>query len=175
MAIKIEQDRVVQLAYRIVDIEGHLLEEKTPENSYEYLHGRGQIVPPVERALEGKTAGFRAEVTVLPRDGFGEYDPSLVAELKRAHFPNGSQIDIGMKFNTLNPSGQTITVRVIEIDGDGISVDGNHPLAGLEVIFDLRVLDVREASEKEIETGRVEAAPPAAAVEATGASRRSIH
>ena len=81
MAIKIQADRVVTLAYRLLDSDGRVLEEKTPETAYQYLHGRGNIVGPVERLLEGKTVGFRAELLVQPRDAYGEYDSGLVAEI----------------------------------------------------------------------------------------------
>ena len=154
MALKIEADRVVKLAYRITDKEGRVLDERTPEHSYEYLHGRGQIVAPVERRLEGKTAGYTAEISVSPREAYGEYQNSLVAELPRSQFPKNIEIKVGMKFSTQNKDGQTIPIRVTAIDGETVTVDGNHPLAGIDLMFDLRVLDVREATADEIESGR---------------------
>lgn len=144
MALKVENDRIVVIAYRIVDSEGRLLEERTPETPYEYVQGSSQIVAPVERALEGKTAGFRCEVAVSPRDGFGDYDPDLVAELRRSQFPAAKNVQIGMKFNTVGPGGKMMVIRVIEVDGEKVTVDGNHPLAGLELVFEVRLLDVRE-------------------------------
>ena len=153
-AMKITGDKVVRITYRIIDKDGRLLEERTPENSYEYLHGRGHIVPPVEFRLEGKTIGFRDEIFVSPREAYGDYQPNLVAELKRAHFPLDSKVEVGMKFNTLNANGQSVVVRIIEIEDDRITVDGNHPLAGLELIFEVRVLGVREATADELTSGR---------------------
>ncbi len=141
MALRIEPGRTVRIAYRILDTEGHLLEERTPEKPYEYRQGDGQIVGPVERGLAGKTAGFRAEIAVSPQDGYGAYDPSLVSDLPRASFPSET-IKVGMKFNTVDPRGQQVTVRVIEVDQDTISIDGNHPLAGLDLIFEVHVLEV---------------------------------
>jgi FKBP-type peptidyl-prolyl cis-trans isomerase SlyD len=155
MALIIQKDRVVQMAYRLVDSDGRLLEEKTPEEPYEYLHGHGQINEAVERAVEGKTSGFRAEVHLTPREGYGEYDPSLVVEVPRAHFPMNVDLQAGMKFNTTGPDGRAMIVRVIETDGQTVTIDGNHPLAGLELVFDLRVLDVREASPEEADIGQL--------------------
>ena len=155
MAIRIANDKVVTIAYRLLDSDGRLLEEKTPEAPYEYVHGRGLIVPPVERALEGKTAGFRAEISITPRDGYGEYDANLVGEIPRSHFPPGVELSVGMKFDTQNALGQKHTVRVLEIEDEMVTVDGNHPLAGLELVFEVRVLDVRDASGEEKESGRV--------------------
>lgn len=146
-ALKIEPGHLVRIAYRIVDSDGRLLEEFTPDRPYEYRQGEGQIVGPVERALAGKTAGFRAEIAVSPRDGFGEYDPGLVGELPRKSFPNGANVAVGMKFNTLGEGGRQLTVRVIEVDGETVSVDGNHPLAGLDLIFTVQVLEVLASSQ----------------------------
>lgn len=147
MAFRVESGRKVRLSYRILDKEGRLLEERTPEHPYEYEQGSGQIVAPVERALNGKTAGFKAEVHVNPRDGYGEYDPGLVAELPLSSFPNCDQLKVGMKYNTLGPSGQKMTVRVIDVEDDLVTVDGNHPLAGLELVFEVQILEVLGESE----------------------------
>lgn len=155
MVFKVESDRVVRITYRILDSEGRLMEERSPEHSYEYLHGRAQIVGPVERVLEGKTAGFQAEVMVTPTDGYGNYDPSLVADLPRDRFPAKVDVAVGMKFSTQGPSGASMTVRVIEVDDESVTVDGNHPLAGLDLVFDVKILNVREATSEELDAGRV--------------------
>lgn len=155
MPIKIAADRVVKLAYRLTDTEGRLIEERTPEEPYEYLQGRGQILFALERALAGKTPGFRTEIQFSPREAYGEYDSTLVAQMPLDRFPKGVSVTVGMKFDTTGPAGNRMTVRVIEIDEVNATIDGNHPLAGLELIFDVRVLDVREATEEEIESGEV--------------------
>lgn len=154
MVVKVENDCVVRIAYRISDVDGHLMEERTPDHAYEYLHGRAQIVGPVERALEGKTPGFQAEISITPRDGYGEYDPALVTEVSRDLLPTDIEIAVGMKFSTQTASGVSLTVRVIEIEDDIVTLDGNHPLAGLELIFDVKVLSVRAATELEKSNGR---------------------
>lgn len=152
--MKIEKDRVVKISYRLLDTGGRVLEERSPETPYEYMQGRGQIVPPVERELEGKTAGFTASVAVSPREGYGDYQPSLVADIPRASFPRDLELRVDMKFNTHGVNGEPMTVRVVEISRDAVTVDGNHPLAGLDLIFEVRVLDVRAASLDEEQTGR---------------------
>lgn len=154
MSIPVAPDTVVKLTYRILTEDGKVLEERTPEDPYEYLQGHGQIVPPVERAVEGKTAGFRCEVMVTPHDGYGEYDQALVTDLPKSHFPSHVNVEVGMKFNTRDSQGRTLTVRVLEVGEDKVTIDGNHPLAGLDLSFEVRVLDVREATESEIEAGR---------------------
>lgn len=159
MGLKIAPDHVVKIAYRLLDTNGNVLEERTPENPYEYMQGRGQIVAPVEHRINGQTAGFRVEVTVTPREGYGEYDPSLVVDLPKNQFPKEVELNVGMRFNTTGPNGRPITVRVIEVADQVVTVDGNHPLAGIELIFEVRVLDVRAASEDEIHAGRPTAPP----------------
>ena len=151
MAIPIEDGRVVRLSYRIVDASGTVLDERTPEQPYEYIQGHGQIVGPIERAVHGRTAGFACEVSVSPRDAYGDYNPGLVVDIPRSHFPAHVAVEVGMKFNTSGPDGRQLAVRVIEVDDDVVTVDGNHPLAGLDVIFEVKVLDVREATITETE------------------------
>jgi len=146
MAFRVESGSKVRISYRILDGDGRLLEERTPENPYEYEQGSEQILAPVERALDGKTAGFKTELHLSPAEGYGDYDPGLVADLPRASFPNRDQLKVGMKFNTRGPSGQAMTVRVIDVEDDVVTVDGNHPLAGLELVFEVQILEVLEGA-----------------------------
>lgn len=154
MSVMIEKDRIVKLTYRLLDTSGRLLEERTPENPYEYMQGRGQIVPPVERALDGKTVGFTDRISVLPNEGYGDYHPGLVIDIPRKSFPPGVELKADMKFNTHGENGEPMAVRVIDIRKDVVTVDGNHPLAGIELLFEVKVLDVRAASNDETEIGR---------------------
>jgi FKBP-type peptidyl-prolyl cis-trans isomerase SlyD len=154
MSVIIEKDRIVKLAYRLLDTSGRLLEERTPESPYEYMQGRGQIVSPVERALDGKTVGYIDEVLVSPQEGYGDYHPGLVIDIPRKSFPANVELKTDMKFTTHGENGEPMAVRVIEIRRDVVTVDGNHPLAGLELIFEIKVLDVRIASNDETEIGR---------------------
>lgn len=153
MAIRVEPGRKVRIVYRILDSEGRLLEERTPENPYEYEQGTGQIVLPVERALSGKTAGFKTEIQVSPREGYGDYDSALVTEMPRSGFPNSERLQVGMKFNTRGPNGQVMTVRVIEVEDESVTIDGNHPLAGLELLFEVRILEVLEGESEPSSSG----------------------
>lgn len=157
MAMRIQADRVVSLVYRMTDTEGRVLDEMTPATPYEYIQGRGQILPALERVLEGKTPGFSGELQLSPRDAYGEFVPALVAEIPRERFPADAELAPGMKFNTTGPSGQSLVVRVIEVDDKNVTLDGNHPLAGMDLIFEVRVIDVRDATEDEKESGQVSA------------------
>lgn len=142
MALKILAGRQVQLAYRLTDLEGHVLEERTPDHVYEYIQGQGQILPALENVLNGKTAGYTAEMQLTAREAYGDYDQDLVAEIPRSQLPVAVGLEVGMKFNTSGPYGQNMVVRLISIDDDVVTLDGNHPLAGMDIIFEVRVLGV---------------------------------
>ena len=145
MAVRIENGRLVVLTYRLTDISGRLIEERTPADPLEYVHGSGQVLTAVERVLHGKTAGHQGEIQISAREGYGDYDAGLAVEIPRSRFPESIDLHIGMKFNTTGPNGTPLTVRITELNAKTATVDGNHPLAGIELIFDLRVLDVRAA------------------------------
>lgn len=152
MGLKIENGRKVTIAYRILDHEGRVLDEKTPAEPHVYIQGDGEILPAVERSLIGKTPGFQTEVSVSARDAYGEYDQGLVTELPRSDFPPGMPLDVDMKFDTLGPDDEPLTVRVIEISKDAVTIDGNHPLAGIDLIFDIRVLHVADQEASSLDT-----------------------
>ncbi len=153
MSRRIRPDRVVTLAYELRDEQGNELEIRTPESPLVFLQGRGQLLTAVEKALEGQTPGFARTIRLDPRDAYGPYRPELVAEMPLAAFPKGREIAAGMKFDTAGPDGRPIVVRVVEVGGKTVTLDGNHPLAGVSLVFEVRVLDVREASEDELKTG----------------------
>ena len=104
-----------------------------------------ELLLELERALEGQSAGFRATFRLPPERAYGVYDPSLLVEVERSRFPVGAKLEPGAKFNTQGPDGSPIVVRVLEADDETVSLDGNHPLAGLELIFEVNVLEVSDS------------------------------
>ena len=156
MSRRVQADAVVTLAYVLTDDQGNELEIRTPENPFVYIHGHGGLLESVEKRLEGQTPGFSASIRLEPREAYGVYRPELVAEMQRSQFPAGANLEVGLKFNTMGPDGQPLVVRVIELDEKMVTIDGNHPLAGIPLVFDVRVLGVRDATEAEIESGAAE-------------------
>ena len=147
MSGRIENGASVRLAYVLKDGDGRLLEERTPETALVYVQGRAEILPFLEGALAGQASGARLRLRVPCADAYGPYDPALLTEMDRSRFPPSFAVVVGAKFNTLGPDGKPIVVRVLEVDDESVSLDGNHPLAGLELIFEIHVLDVsRDAS-----------------------------
>jgi len=143
-------DTLVTLAYTLYDEEGDVLDRTDVEEPLSYLHGYGQIVPGLERALEGLSKGDGRSVLVPPELGYGEYDPEGILEVEKVDFPNPEQIEVGDEFVAESPDGEEMPITVLEIKGDALVVDTNHPLAGETLRFDVTVIDVRPATDLEI-------------------------
>ena len=149
--MQIAKNNVATINYRLSDRQGKLIDESTDRDPVVYLHGVGNLVPGLERALEGKSKGDSLSVVVPPEDGFGERDDALVQEVPRDRFEADS-IEVGMQFQARTPAGVRV-FRVVDIKDDTVRVDGNHELAGETLHFDVQVLDVRAALPEEIEHG----------------------
>jgi FKBP-type peptidyl-prolyl cis-trans isomerase SlyD len=149
--MKITKDTIVTLSFRATDTRGKVLEDgKTPRA---YLHGGyGNTLPGIEKALEGKEAGFAATLMLPPEDAFGERDESLATSMPKRDFPAG--VKVGGQLQGSNE--QVFTV--MKIKGDTVLLDGNHPLAGQTLLFAVKVLDVKAASAEEVAHGHAHGA-----------------
>ena len=119
-----------------------------------YLHGAHNIVPGLEKALEGKTVGDKLSVTVEPAEGYGDHDEALMQELPRSMFTGVDKIEVGMEFHAQTEMGQQV-VAVTKVDDETVTVDSNHPLAGQNLHFEVEITEVREASKEELDHGHV--------------------
>lgn len=147
--MSITKNCIVTLDYHINDTEGNLLHEA--EESLVYLHGGyGHIFPTVEKALEGKKIGEPFTITLSADKAFGEYDPSLVMTESLSELP--VEVSIGMELDGYfdEDSDDVAIYTVTDINGDQATLDGNHPLAGMDLIFEGTVLDIHEATPEEI-------------------------
>ena len=149
--MKIAKDSVVTIHYTLKDGGGAVLDSSAGNEPLAYLHGNGNLVPGLEAALEGKAKGATLDVTVAPAEGYGPRDEKLVQKVPKRMF-EGS-VDLGMRFHA-GPSVVTVT----HIQGDMVTIDANHPLAGQDLHFSVEVMDVRAASEEELEHGHVHGA-----------------
>jgi FKBP-type peptidyl-prolyl cis-trans isomerase SlyD len=120
-----------------------------------YLQGAGNIIPGLEKALEGKNVGDELTVAVEPEDAYGEYSAELVSTLSRSMFEGVDELEVGMQFHASAPDGQMQIVTIRDLDGDDVTVDGNHPLAGQRLNFKVKIVDIRDASQEEIAHGHV--------------------
>ncbi len=155
--MKIGKNSVVTLKYRLTDAQNEFIEET--EEPVEYLHGGYDgIFPRVEEALEGQETGYTTSMQLEPQDAFGEYDADAVRVEQRSKFPE--PLEVGMRFEGVpededeDPEILTIT----DLTPETVVLDANHPLAGIALRFSLEVLDVRPATEEELEHGHVHGA-----------------
>jgi len=149
--MQIAKDSVVSIDYTLTDDAGKVLDSSSGGEPLAYLHGNGNLIPGLEAELDGKTKGAKLEVKVLPKDGYGELDPTLVHQVPKRQFDG--DVAVGQRFHA-GPSVVTVT-RIL---GDMVTVDGNHPLAGQNLNFKVEVKDVRAATEEELEHGHVHGA-----------------
>jgi FKBP-type peptidyl-prolyl cis-trans isomerase SlyD len=156
--MKIAKNTVVTVHYKLSDAQGNLIEESN--EPMVYLHGDYEnTLPAIESALDGKEQGYQGQIQVEPEDAFGEYDAELVKVEPRNRFPDDTQV--GMQFEGMPDSGSdddSMIFTVTDIADDKVVLDGNHPLAGMALRFDLNVTEVRAASDEEIAHGHVHGA-----------------
>lgn len=155
--MNIGEKSVVSIHYTLTDEKGEIIDQ-SKETPLSYIHGVGSLIPGLEKELEGKLAGDKVKATIKPEEGYGPYIPELVEKLPRSTFQGVDQIEVGMEFHASNEEGETMVVRVEEINGDDITINGNHPLAGMTLNFDVEVVDVREATKEELDHGHVHGA-----------------
>ncbi|MFQ5626477.1 MAG: peptidylprolyl isomerase [Methyloligellaceae bacterium] len=144
---------VVSFHYTLTNGDGEQLDSSSGKDPLKYLHGASNIVPGLEQALNGKKAGDALKVSVQPKDGYGEVNPEMVQIVPRSAFDGVDEIRPGMQFQAEGAQGQVQLITVEEVTDEGIKVNGNHPLAGQVLHFDVTIEDVREASEEELSHG----------------------
>jgi FKBP-type peptidyl-prolyl cis-trans isomerase SlyD len=152
--MEIANQRVAYIHYTLTNDAGEVLDSSREAGPLAYLHGAGNIVPGLESALSGKKAGDRLNVKVAPTEGYGDRDEALVQDVPRRAFQGISDIKPGMAFTAQSNRG-AMRVVVTRVAGDMVTVDGNHPLAGETLNFDVEVTEVRPATEEELSHGHV--------------------
>jgi FKBP-type peptidyl-prolyl cis-trans isomerase SlyD len=152
--MQIEKHRVVTLAYTLKDDDDRIIDQ-SDDGSFCYLHGASNIIPGLENALTGKAAGDELSVSIPPEQGYGVHDVEKTQAVPREMFPAEGEIVAGMQFHAQGPDGHQLVVTVVKVEDDRVTVDGNHPLAGVQLNFDVKVLEVREATGVEITHGHV--------------------
>ena len=146
LPMKIVDDCLVTLEYTLKDDDQNILDSSEQMGPLDYVHGYRQLIPGLEKALAGREVGESFSLTVPPQQGYGEIDPRAVFEASRSQFPPEAQLEVGMEFET---SGHHVVIT--EIDGDIIRLDANHPLAGKNLHFDIKITGVRDATPEELE------------------------
>ncbi|QEW05993.1 FKBP-type peptidyl-prolyl cis-trans isomerase [Nitrincola iocasae] len=150
--MQIDQNTVVSIHYTLTNSEGNVMDSSVGQEPLAYLHGASNIIPGLENALTGKAAGDTLAVTVDPEQGYGEVREEMIQAVERSNFAGVDEIEVGMQFMAQTPWGEQ-PVTVVGIEGDSVTLDGNHPLAGQTLKFDVEVVEVRSATEEEVTAG----------------------
>jgi FKBP-type peptidyl-prolyl cis-trans isomerase SlyD len=150
----ISDKKVASIHYTLTNDEGDTIDSSQGAEPLTYLQGSGNVIPGLENALVGKQAGDTLEVSIAPEDGYGPVQPELVQQVPRDAFDGVEQVSVGMRFEAQTATGP-ISVVVAAVEGDQVTVDGNHPLAGKNLNFAVEVVEVREATEEELQHGHV--------------------
>ncbi|MBN2694993.1 peptidylprolyl isomerase [bacterium] len=153
--MKVSLDKVVSIDYTLTNLEGTVIDSSEGHGPLSYLHGHGNIIPGLERELEEKVVGDQLKVTVEPKDGYGEKSDELVFSIPKENFDvEDGGIEIGMQFHAHTHHGVQV-LTVVGVEGEEVVVDANHPLAGVTLVFDVKVVELRDATEEELAHGHV--------------------
>lgn len=155
MSLMIGKNSVVGINYTLTNDEGEVMDTSEGRGPLVYLHGANNLIPGLEQELAGKTQGDSFKATIAPDQAYGESNPELIQTLPREMFQGVDNIEPGMGFTAQGPQGQQQQIIVKEVNGDQVTVDGNHPMAGKTLHFDVEIVSIRDASEEEIAHGHV--------------------
>jgi FKBP-type peptidyl-prolyl cis-trans isomerase SlyD len=152
--MQITNGKVASFHYTLTNDQGEILDSSEGHDPLSYIHGYRMIIPGLEKALNGKSAGDTFNVTVDPQEAYGERHEDLIQDISRGVFPEDKEIVPGMKFHAQTEDGTQI-ITVVEVGDEQITIDANHPLAGERLTFDIEVTGIRDATEEEKSHGHV--------------------
>jgi FKBP-type peptidyl-prolyl cis-trans isomerase SlyD len=150
---RVQDDVVVTLQYKLRLDDGTLVEESEPDDPLVYLHGHDNIIPGLEKALDGMKVGETKTVVVEPEEGYGDYDPDDIGRISREGLPDDFAPEVGMLIPIIDEEGSEAEVLIVEMDEEDIVVDFNHPMAGERLHFEVEITDLREATAEELDHG----------------------
>jgi FKBP-type peptidyl-prolyl cis-trans isomerase SlyD len=152
--LKVKDDQIVTLDYTL-RVNGEVVDSSEGHAPIEFIQGMGHIIPGLEGQLYGMGIGESKSLTVLAADGYGEIDPNAVVDIPRAEFPPRIQLEAGLGIQMTDPAGNPMTARIDSVAEDTVTLDFNHPLAGKELLFDVKIVGLREATAEEMDHGHV--------------------
>ena len=150
--MQIAKNTVVQIEYTLFAPDGKVIDSSKGKSPLAYLHGVGQIIPGLEAALDGKSPGETLTVSVPADQGYGQKNPQLIQSVPRSNFKGVANIQPGMQFEAGTPQGKRV-VTVTRVDANEVTVDANHPLAGMDLKFDIKIVGARIATQQELDHG----------------------
>jgi FKBP-type peptidyl-prolyl cis-trans isomerase SlyD len=151
----IDEKRVVSIDYTLKDDDGATIDTSEGREPLSFIFGTGTIIPGLEKELSGKSSGESLSVTVTPEEGYGNYDETLILDVPKDRFEGSGEIQEGVQVQAQREDGGVQIMTVKSVGDDSVTLDGNHPLAGMTLHFDVEVKDVRDASAEELDHGHV--------------------
>ena len=155
MSLLIGDNLVVTMHYKLTDDNGNVIDSSEGKDPLTYLHGAKNIIPGLEKALVGKTQGAKLQVKVDPAEGYGVVRPELVTQVERSLFEGVDQLEVGMIFQAQAPDGSNQQIVIKKVEDEKVTIDANHPLAGVNLNFNVEIVGVREATPEELDHGHV--------------------
>jgi len=155
--MQVANNMAVSIHYTLTNDEGEVIDSSIGSDALVYLHGKGNIISGLEKELAGKAVGEQFTVRIPAEDAYGEFMPERVQVIPRSMFEGIDHLEVGMQFHADVSAGPGI-VAIVDIDGDDITIDGNHPLAGVPLTFDVEIVDVRPATSEELDHGHIHGA-----------------
>jgi FKBP-type peptidyl-prolyl cis-trans isomerase SlyD len=155
--VQVAADKVVLIHYTLKDDAGEVVDTSDGSEPLAYMQGHGNLVPGLEKALEGKQQGDKLSVSVPPEEGYGKHDAELIQRVPKRSLQGAGTIQKGMQFQARTEQGMRV-FTVTALVGDMVTLDGNHPLADQTLNFDVEIVEVRDATEEELEHGHVHGA-----------------
>jgi FKBP-type peptidyl-prolyl cis-trans isomerase SlyD len=152
--VQLTKDKVAIINYTLKDKDSNVMDESN-DGTFTYLHGAKNLIPALEDALEGKEAGEKVNAVVEPEKAYGLRDETKIQRVPRKMFPPEQELQVGMPFSSATPDGTAVNVVITAIEELEVVIDGNHPLAGVELHFDIELIEVRDATTEELEHGHV--------------------
>ena len=153
--MQITSQKVATIDYTLTDDQGTLIDSSKDGEPLAYIQGIGNLIPGLEEALEGKSAGDELSVSIQPDQAYGKRDEELLQAVPRAHFDGVDELQVGMQFRASSEDSDERVVTVVEAGDEQVTVDGNHPLAGQILNFEVKIVEVRDATQEELDHGHV--------------------
>jgi FKBP-type peptidyl-prolyl cis-trans isomerase SlyD len=155
--MQVADNMAVSIHYTLTNDDGEVLDSSIGDEALVFLQGSGNIISGLENAMIGKVVGDKFNVRIAPEEAYGELMEDMIQVISRDMFEGIDDIEVGMQFHADVSSGSGV-VTVVSIDDENITIDGNHPLAGLPLTFDVEVIDVRPATKEETAHGHIHGA-----------------
>ncbi len=150
----VQSDVVVSMEYTL-QVDDEVVDSSEGQDPLEFLVGHGNIISGLEREMMGMKVGDSKDVVILPEDGYGEYDDAAFMNVPRGEFPKEMPVEEGMELTVRDDAGQARYARIETVEGDSVTLNFNHPLAGDELHFNVKVVGLREPTGEELEHGHV--------------------